>query len=28
MCLDMIMVNAFIKTSVNRNGCTVWQWVY
>jgi len=28
MCLDMIVVNAFIKKNVNRNGCTGWQWVY
>jgi len=26
--LDMIVVNAFIKKSVDRNGCTAWQWVY
>jgi len=24
----MIVVNAFIKKSVNRDGCTAWQWVY
>jgi len=27
MCLDMIVVNAFIKKRVNRNGCTAWQWL-
>jgi len=24
----MIVVNAFIKQSVNRNGCTAWQWLH
>jgi len=24
----MIAVNVFIKTRVNRNGCTAWQCVY
>jgi len=24
----MIVVNAFIKKSVNRNGCTAWQWLH
>jgi len=24
----MILVNAFIKKSVNRNGCTAWQWLH
>jgi len=23
----MIVVNTFIKKSVNRNGCTAWQWL-
>jgi len=26
-CLDMSVVNAFIKKNVNRYGCTAWQWV-
>jgi len=25
ICSDMIVVNAFIKKSVNRNGCTAWH---
>ena len=25
ICSDMIVVNAFMKKSVNRNGCTAWH---
>jgi len=25
ICSDMIVVNAFINKSVNRNGCTAWH---
>jgi len=24
----MIVVNAFTKKSVKRNGCTAWQWLH
>jgi len=26
ICSDMIVVNAFIKKNVNRNGRTAWPW--
>jgi len=28
MCLDMIVVTAFVKRGVERNSCTTWQWLY